>query len=411
MISPVVAKERLDILDIIRGIAILFIFIANIEILSFYSSLSQSLKVGLSFSSLNNILEKSMLVLIDRKFYTIFAMLFGIGFALQFHKFNSNKSGNFPIFFRRRMFGLLIIGFFHLFFLWYGDILFMYALMGFILIYFRNLPDKTILLTAITLTLIPVLNTLFFKSMGQGIVENWNGWINEKWRFAGLALDSQSGTRDVLGAMKNGDLLNQIKINLLMPFERYLGIVLEGRAFRVLGCFLLGFLVGKKIIYKELLNNKSLLLKALVWGFAIGFPMNILYLFLHIEWIQTAFNPLLKSLAYSLGVIPLAISYCALMVLMWNSGLFHRIFQAFAAAGRMALSNYLAQSIFAIILFYQIGFGIGGKTGPFLNILIAVSFYIFQTFISILWLNKFKYGPVEWLWRQYTYKKYLPLKK
>ena len=114
MIAPVAAKERLDILDVIRGIAILFIFVANIEILSFYNYLPQITKIGLPFSGLNNILEKSMIVLVDGKFYTIFSMLFGAGFALQYHKFDSGRSGNFPAFFRRRMFGLLMIGFIHL---------------------------------------------------------------------------------------------------------------------------------------------------------------------------------------------------------------------------------------------------------------------------------------------------------
>jgi uncharacterized protein len=278
--SPIIHKQdRILYLDILRGIAILFIFIANIGFFSGWWFLSESEKLALATPKLDHILDMIAFALIDGKFYSIFSLLFGIGFVVQYQKFVDSQR-NFVPFMRRRMLILVFLGGIHLFFIWLGDILTLYALLGLVLILFRHFSDKRLIVWAVVLLLLPIVHYLIMLYTGafypylmfeafnnyaesQGMtIKDWNDQGYESFSFKEYFAFTE---------------INQlIKINLGMPLNRYAFILLEGRMFKVLALFLLGIWAGRHILQHNLLENKGLLKKILLWGLLIGLPMNII---------------------------------------------------------------------------------------------------------------------------------------
>jgi hypothetical protein len=156
---PVPNKQRIQYLDILRGIAILFILVANIRYLSGEYFIPELKKAAMVTASLDHVMEILAFIFVDGKFYSVFSILFGIGFAVQYQRMNKEDKIFVP-FFRRRMLGLLIIGSVHLFLIWLGDILTLYALLGFTLIWFRHFSNKRLLIWTGVLLLMPVVHWL-----------------------------------------------------------------------------------------------------------------------------------------------------------------------------------------------------------------------------------------------------------
>jgi uncharacterized protein len=173
----------------------------------------------------------------------------------------------------------------------------------------------------------------------------------------------------------------------------------EGRPFKVLGIFLIGLWAGRKIISENLLGNVSLLRKIALWGICIGLPLNIFRTY--IEFFKDGDGwDFTTTIVYAFGTVPLALGYAALLALQYQKNpAFLRLFEP---VGKMALTNYISQTIIAITIFYGIGFGLAGKLGYTIIFGIALSVFILQIVISTLWLQKFKQGPVEWFWRWTT---------
>ncbi|MEM9234305.1 MAG: DUF418 domain-containing protein, partial [Pseudomonadota bacterium] len=147
-------------------------------------------------------------------------------------------------------------------------------------------------------------------------------------------------------------------------------------------------------------------------GFGVGLPMSLVYAKLGVVF-AFAGPPTLEGFwrlgAYMFSVFPLGIAYGAGFALLWRSN--SRVLRIFAAPGRMALTNYLAQSAAGIAIFYGVGYGLAGKTPPAVFVLIALGVYAVQIIMSAFWLKYFKYGPAEWLWRCATYGSVLSIRK
>lgn len=186
-------------------------------------------------------------------------------------------------------------------------------------------------------------------------------------------------------------------------------ILEEGRIFKVLGIFLIGLWAGRKIINKNLLNNTSFLKKVALWGICIGLPISIIR-----TWITYATNyddfwSFMQTLSYAFGTVPLAIGYAASLALLYKKK--SKFLNWFAPVGKMALSNYLTQTLIATTIFYGIGFNLAGKFGYTVTICIALLIFSLQVLFSKWWLKSHKFGPMEWLWRQLTYGKIVKNKK
>jgi uncharacterized protein len=140
-------------------------------------------------------------------------------------------------------------------------------------------------------------------------------------------------------------------------------------------------------------------------GLAIGLPLNLVYA----ATFESGSWP--EVLSGTLGVLPLSSAYVSLCCLMWLDGKGRRRLRHFAPVGRMALTNYVGQSAICAVLFYGPGLGLGGTMGPTLFLPIGLAVYGFQLVASRLWLDHFRFGPLEWLWRMLTYGEWIWLAK
>ena len=409
-VLPLRKENRIDFLDVMRGIAIFCIFTANIPYLSGYFDLGKETAANGIVLPTDQWIGIILHTIVDGKFYTIFSLLFGIGITIQYENLKS-KNQSFAAFFKKRMFWLFVIGSIHLSFFWIGDILSLYAVLGFGLLFFIETENKKLIKWAIVLLLLPILNTIlihYFNIDYPRIFLEINAKIIrffhlESQEFMGLA-----GT-NWTAMIKNENLLTFFEINISNIFERIFYLLMEGRPFKVFGIFLIGIWFGRKIIHSNLLYNNTLLKKIALYGFLIGLPISISRTFFEITNDGSLKSELLTTISYALGTVPLALGYFAGLALLYQKR--KSFLNYFAPVGKMALSNYLFETLIAITLFYSVGFGMAGKFGFTIIIAIVILIFICQILLSKLWLRHFKFGPIEWIWRQLAYGKRLKLKK
>lgn len=175
--------------------------------------------------------------------------------------------------------------------------------------------------------------------------------------------------------------------------------------FKILGCFLLDFYIGRNEIYKNLEKYRLTIKRVAIVGLATGIPLNVIYAytFSSESWVH--------NLSEALAILPLSAGYASLLCLLWFSPRGDTLLKYFAPVGRMALTNYVGQSVICTLIFYGTGLGLGGRMGPTLYLPIGFAVYVTQIAVSRLWLDRFQFGPLEWIWRMLTYGSWIPLTK
>ncbi|WP_417889028.1 DUF418 domain-containing protein [Xanthomarina gelatinilytica] len=409
-LHPVTKEDRIDFLDILRGIAILFIYAANIVYFSGYFFFPPEAHIPATNLVTDNFVDFTAFTLIDGKFYSIFSLLFGIGCAIQFQNLNNNNKPFAP-FFKRRMFWLLMFGLVHLVFIWLGDILTLYALLGFVLVWIVNCTNKQLINWAILLILFPIANW-FVIHVANFNYPNYIFQLNTEYsKHFGFQMTEWQGKEfsDFQAYLKNDNMVEFFKMNVGNTFIRIGNILLEGRMFKVLGIFLIGLWTGRKILTEDLLNNIKFQKKVALYGICIGLPVSAFRSYIEFFSNQDLFWSFLNTLSYAFGTVPLAMGYTALLALMYKKKV--KFLHWFAPVGKTALSNYIFQTFISITLFYGIGFNLAGKFGITVIMGITLLIFILQIFMSNWWLKHFRFGPLEWIWRQATYGKKIKLKK
>jgi uncharacterized protein len=176
--------------------------------------------------------------------------------------------------------------------------------------------------------------------------------------------------------------------------------------------FLLGFYAYRCGVFQNLSSHQPFIQLVLVYGLALGLIGNVAFAVLAGK--EAVLPPTSAGIAgvvsYAFGVPALAIGYIALVATLWQKGIWRRMFVFLAPVGRMALTNYLLQTIICVLIFYGYGFGQFGRIGATTATLIALSIFLFQILMSTIWLRYFIYGPAEWIWRQLTYRKWLAIR-
>ncbi len=395
-IAPAAATERHAILDILRGLALLGICLANFGEFSLYTFLPAASTDAMPTAGVDDVLRFLQYVFIDGKFYTLFSLLFGIGFSIML-------SRGMGVFYRR-MVVLLLIGLGHLIFLWAGDILILYATAGMLLPLFRRASDRGLLWCAAGLLLVPIAVDgavgIFGWDLSAG-VDRATRYFHDR---AGIT--GENFPVWLAGARDYGDVL---RFNIAGSFIRMQEFIDGNRIFKVLGLFLLGFWVGRRGIHADLGGNLRLLRRVALWGAAIGLPASVLY-----AWETTAGHPFGlagHSAVYAVSVVPLALAYASALALWYHGHRELRIFAIVASPGRMALTNYILQSLFGMFIFYGIGLGLGARTGFVWAEIIAFALFVILMLGSHVWLRFYRFGPLEWIWRMLTYGKILKNKK
>lgn len=402
-LSPVRPSERFVILDALRGFAILGIALANFPEFSLYTFLSAEDAAALSASGADRWIRYGLYVLVDGKFYTLFSLLFGIGFSIILHNV-ARKGGNAIRVFFRRMGLLALIGFLHLMGIWSGDILLLYALLGMCLPLFRKLSDRWLLGVAAALLCLPVgidfVCEITHTDLSASVVrlqqmycarfgitdENFAYWLHDA-----------SNYREVFQFLIQGAV---VRLQEFIDGNRY---------FKVMGLFLIGYYLGRQRLYARLEEKKHALKEIFRIGAWVGFPLSLFYAWSALDGHPWGLS--IHSLLYFLSVYPLAFSYVAGFCLLF----LHRprlpLFQWLAAPGRMALSNYIGQSVAGMGIFYGIGLGLGAHTSLLFTEVIVLVVFLFQQAFSQKWLTFFRFGPLEWIWRMLTYGHWIDCRK
>lgn len=391
LIAPAPPGDRFTEIDALRGFALFGILLANLPVwigIPFAGPRTPELMGGITLQQFAMVFNG----VLDGKFYTIFSMLFGLGFSLQLERLEARGADGRAIF-MRRMAVLLAFGLVHICLIWPGDILMLYALLGFTLPLFRRLSDRALLvLSAVCIFVLPAVLVAVINTRHPGWAEPMYDWAMSIYLAAG-------GT-----ATQDADYFNELAtggLAQLMPraaSEWAFGIVSrieDWRFLKVLGTMLLGMWCGRMLVRGKLLGNRRLLWWALGVGLAIGVPTGLVYA-QQMPHSQSHWS----SLA---GTAPLGIAYAAAFLLAIPH--LPGVMRVLADAGRMALTNYIATSLFFGLVFYGFGFGMMGTLRVPETYAIGLVFFAAMLAWSRWWLAHHKQGPLEWLWRRLTYAK------
>lgn len=396
-------KNRIVTLDALRGFALLGIALANFPEFSLWTFLDHETQMKMQTGSFDAIVRCLQYMLVDGKFYTIFSVLFGIGFYIIISHAIQRGANGFRIFYRRMLI-LLIIGLAHLMLLWSGDILMLYAAIGMLLPLFRNCNPKTLLWWSGFFFLLPTAIEVWRVASGINPADMlYYAWWNTASAYG-------IGEENFAGWLRDAQSYKEMNAFLMQgAVERMWEFVSGQRYFKVLALFLVGFYVGKRQIFSNLEAHSELLRRVTKIGFGIGLPMSFIY-----AWSSMSGEPIgsiLHSLIYTLSVYPMGFAYMSGFSLLYLRHRNNRVWNMLAYPGRMALTCYIMQSVAGIILFYGIGFGMGATAGLTFSEFAATAVFAAETALCALWLKHFNFGPLEWIWRMFTYGKWFKIRK
>lgn len=388
-LQPVTSGERIAVLDVLRGVALLGILLMNIE--AFAGPLELAFTgIDTHWQGIDYWADAFVYVFVQGKFFTLFSLLFGAGFAVMAQRAEA-AGRDFAPFYLRRSAGLLLIGLCHALLVWSGDILVLYALASLPLLACREAPRSWLPWMGATVYLGGVLLMLLVGAMvSMATPQDLQKMLAD----AQQSIDQQ---RLVYGQgswlQANGQRLHEFGVALG-------GMIISGP--QVLGMFLLGswFTSSGALAAPERFPRLYALLR---W---VALPLGLLLTLAGTYW-----KPYLQPGAYDLpttaamalvaiGAVPMCLGYLAWIV-RWRVAL-----RGLAAVGRMALTHYLLQSLLCTLLFYHYGLGAFEQVPRAWQLLLALALFAAQVAISHVWLRRFRFGPVEWLWRAMTYRQW-----
>ncbi len=409
-LAPVQQTERIQIVDILRGFALFGILFVNMTIFS-HPMQAIVLPTDPSLPWVDRAALWLIHALGEGKFYALFSLLFGLGLTLQMERIEG-RGGRFVPLYARRLLVLLGIGLVHAFLIWMGDILILYALLGFLLILFRKAQPRTLLIWVVILIALPLL----FNAAITGLV-SWASTIPEvapqiEQSFAEAEAGFVADLERAAQVYANGNFAEITAQRVSDYFSMGLaGFTVMG--FNVMAMFLLGVYFGKREIFKNLEANRGLFRRLLVWGLIAGLTGNLLYatLIMPISRVYQTGTLLLATTGQTVGAPLLMLGYVSTLCLLALNPVWGKRLQVLAPVGQMALTNYLTQSIVCTLIFYGYGLGLFGKVGHAAGIALTIGLYLLQIPLSHWWMKRFYYGPAEWLWRSLTYLKPQPMKR
>jgi uncharacterized protein len=407
--DPIASSDRIPLLDVLRGFALFGVLLANL-FWSFngFAFVSPERSLALTASSIDSAAFYFIRFFIDKKFIMLFSLLFGFGFAVQVMR-AEEKGGNIAVFYSRRQLILLFIGAVHLLLFWHGDILHVYALCGLFLLAFARSNGRTLLWSAIGVGVIAVL--LMTAVLGLQILASSVlvvGSSDTALRDARRQFNDQ-----LLAAFANGGYGEMLQWNARQYFQAFfMSLSFLYILPATVGRFLLGFYAGRRRLLHDVAANLPFFRKLLWWSLPLGLLGSGLFV-IGTELQRAAIlDPismwrLLLILPTEIGSLALCLFYVAALTLLYQRSAWQRRLSVLAPLGRMALTNYLMQTVVCLLIFY------GGRqitqVGPAKCVLIALMIYTGQVMLSSWWLKRFRMGPVEWLWRTLSYGQVQPL--
>ena len=395
----VALAERVQVMDVLRGVALFGVFLVNLVSFGGVDLMATEQQLlSLPTAPVDFALQDVIEWLFVDKANTLFAFLFGLGFYLQMQRLEA-RGADFERLYRRRLWVLLGIGAIHLFFIWTWDILHLYALAGFVLLAMRRVANRDLLA-------IGIICALGGRTLQKTLAEfthlaTWTGTSSGYDEASVLARQQLSASGDYLGIVQNffdWAVIDYLSSGLIVGWLLY-----------ALGRFLIGAWVGRHgwiARAREFLPQwKSLA----GWSLPLGLMLEGAATLLNdASWVPDwEHREFAAGMTHLFALPVLALGYVSAVVALFHSPRGARLLAPFAWVGRMALTNYLTQSLVIGFVLFGVGPGLAlaGRVGTCTLAGIVVLAYTLQVVFSRWWLGRFAYGPAEWLWRALTYGK------
>ena len=390
--QPISFSERIHEIDGIRGFALLGILMMNI--MSFATPMMQDGMEQQATERFTGQYNEWAIFFINTfvttNFYTMFSFLFGLGFYI-FLSRAQNKVQSTNVLFLRRMGILLIFGILHGVLLWYGDILWTYAVTGILLLFFYKLRPKINLIIGISILSIFTVFLLLMSLLLFGVNVPVEGAFPLPF--------------DMTETIHGGSYSELIILN-----STFLGISLMNIIFlvpNVLAVFLIGLYAAQRGIFNNIEENKCLIGKVAAVGIGVGLPIKILTGYaVTFQSLDPAWS-MLSMLSYTIGGPLMSLGYIALFLIIARK--LPAVVKILQPVGQMALTNYIMQTVIMLIIFY--GFNLFNRVDAVFFIPIVLAVFAVQVIYSHFWMRVFRFGPLEWIWRTVTYLKVLPIKR
>jgi uncharacterized protein len=426
-VAPVVAQERIESMDVLRGAAVLGILLMNILSFGLPGRAYGDPSVAGGETGANWWYWFINQIFFEGKMRAIFSMLFGAGAALLITRGEERGAGVrvADIYLRRTMW-LIVFGVLHGYFVWWGDILYAYGVVGMLLFPLRKANPKWLLAAGVALALIGSAKYVWadydnlqlrnkamavraLGAQGKPLTdeqkEDKKKW-DDKWNALKTSGDERKKT---LEAHQGGywklflyryPLMSSYHGNGMYQYGLY-----DTAAMMLIGMSLLlnGLLTGAR--------GASFYLRLALFGYVAGGTVNALTGW---NFYRSGYNPvegaMVLDLAYDFGRLSMALAHIGLLVLLVRQGWLKAVTARLAACGRMALSCYLASSVICTTIFYGYGFGLFAKLQRYQLLYIVFAVWAFLLIVSPIWLRHYRYGPMEWVWRSLTYWKKQPMR-
>ena len=380
-------NNRTVVIDIIRGFALLGVLFAN------FNSFAEQQIPELILNSISSSTDKMLMCInslfLEWKFMSLFSILFGYGFGLILESLDRKKI-NPNLFFIKRMFWLFVLGIIHCLF-WWGDVLHLYAISGVLLLLFRRQSNNVIIICGILFAfIVPVCINYLLRHLPETFTE--------------------ADIQKLYYQYKQGSIADVIRFNI--DFYNRMFMVSGSNLHDIvetLGRFLIGYFLLRIQFFSNVESKKPVFIRVAL----ISAPLMISYFIVRILLLNNmiSLNPYLKSLMLSLGIFATTTCYVSTLIIVYNTLGLNLFFSALQSIGRMTLTNYLGVSAFLVVLLYGFGFNKLGELPIHKMWLVALIWLMIEITYSIYWLRVFRYGPMEWLWRQLTYWKRMQLRK
>jgi uncharacterized protein len=411
-INPTSITERIPSLDFLRGIAILGILFINIE--SFvYPNPWSSWQYGYE-SSIDHHTRFWVYFLTQGKFYTMFALLFGIGFVIFMERIQQKVNGLTAMdIYARRLLWLFVIGVIHAYFIWDGDILYHYAICGLFLLPFRSMKSRNLVLIVLSLAAFLFIKSFESVSKRQESYSNYTEVLNKEEAKRTDKDNTLIVSWESRYSEKSPNLSEEVEVpkptywqGVINSYENhkvhkgefyYQSLILSSLIVMILGMIL--FRAGIFSDYTVWKYYWAISVLVLILGLVINYMR-------YYHWTYEDHIPNLntfKALSFTFPKEILGVGYILVLNGIYQKYLRNVRFKVFTKIGRTALSNYIFQSIILGILFYGYGFGMFNGFSRFELLGFVVTIWVIQITSTHIWLRYHKQGPLEFLWRKLTY--------
>ena len=378
--------ERIHAIDVVRGAALAGVLLANLMFAFRVPASRGYLPVDPATPWVERLAEGAVQFAIQGKAITLFSILFGVGLAIQHERFA--RLGDPRYWLARRLLVLLAIGVAHLTLLWNGDILTEYALSGLLVLPLMRLSQRKLVAIA------AALYAFYLIAPGLALLPEWPDETLMRAEYADALRIYGSGTYAEIRkySLHEWNVFSPIYISLFTVTPALL---------------LLGIATWRSGLLRDLASYRIPLRGLAVAGVVLGGILTAIGM----GDTTTTRGMVVEYLAAGVAPLMFAVGYGAALLLAVERGVLPRVLRGLAAAGRMAFTNYLTQSLVFTTLFFGYGFGLIGRVGAATTLVGGIVAFLLQVVFSRWWLGRYRFGPLEWVWRSLTYGRAQPMRQ